>query len=130
MSFYSDMAAVAAELLAPESQGGLGQGSIVLVRYTPAAAGANPWDAPGAPTPTRTTLAGVVSGVSKELVGTPVADGTAIVATDLQVIVAPWGGSYDPGDVLELDGTPVIVLKVQNIPAVGTVAAVKFIARR
>lgn len=129
--FYTRMAGVSQRLLRPTSEGGLGQGKIELVRYTPAEPDPDqPWLPPGDPTRTATTLKGAASGVGKELVGTEVSPGNAIVATDLQVIVAPWGGSYDPGDVLELDGSPVTILKIENIPAVGTVSAIKFYVRR
>ena len=126
--FYAVMAAMTAELLAPTGDGGLGQGSIVLVRYTPGEEPENEWEPPTEPTRSERTLAGAVKGVSKELVGTQ-AGNTAIVASDLEVIVAPFAGEYDPADVLEIDGTPVTVLSVRNIPAAGTVAAVKFIVR-
>lgn len=128
--FYADMAQAARELLAPTDEGGFGQGSIQLVRYVAGAPGANPWDPPSAPTRTVTPLNGAARGVGKELVGLPVETGGQIVATDLQVIVAPWGGSYDPGYVLEIDGAPVTVLSVRNIPAAGTVCAVRFVVRR
>lgn len=127
--FYTEMAGVARELLAPTSEGGLGQGKIELVRYTPGAAPAQPWEPPATPTRTVTPLDGAASGVSKELIGAPVETGGQIVATDRQVIVAPWGGAYEPGDVLELDDAPVTVLKIINIPAVGTVCAIKFVVR-
>ncbi|ALJ12635.1 hypothetical protein [Sphingopyxis macrogoltabida] len=127
--FYADMRAMATELLAPTSEGGLGQGSIALVRETPGAPGANPWDPPAPSTYVRTPLNGAARGVAKELIGAPVETGGQIVATDKQVIVAPWGAAYDPGDVLELDGAPVTVLKIDNIPAVGVVCAIRFIVR-
>ena len=127
--FYDDMADVVREMLAPTSGGGLGQGSIALVRYAPGPPPANSWDPPSPPTRQVTTLNGAARGVAKELIGAPVETGGQIVATDKQVIVAPWGGSYDPADVLELDGTPVTVLKIDNIPAVGTVCAIRFIVR-
>lgn len=127
--FYTEMAQVAREMLAPTSEGGLGQGKIELVRYTEGADPTNPWDPPAPPTRTVTTLDGAASGVSKELIGAPVETGGQIVATDKQVIVAPWGGAYEPGDVLELDGAPVTILKISNIPAVGTVCAIKFVVR-
>lgn len=127
--FYDDMADVVREMLAPTSDGGLGQGSIALVRYVPGAAPTNPWDPPAPPSRVVTPLDGAASGVAKELIGAPVETGGQIVATDKQVIVAPWGGSYDPGDVLELDSAPVTVLKIDNIPAVGTVCAIRFVVR-
>lgn len=127
--FYDDARAMVTELLAPTSEGGLGQGSIALVRETPGAPGANPWDPPALSTYSRIPLDGAARGVAKELIGAPVETGGQIVATDKQVIVAPWGGTYEPGNVLELDGTPVTVLKIDNIPAVGTVCAIRFVVR-
>ena len=129
-NFYADMRQTAIDLLAPTDEGGLGQGDIQLVRYVPGAPPANPWDPPAPSTRTVTPLDGAARGVGKELIGTPVETGGQIVATDLQVIVAPWGGSYDPGDVIEIDGTPVTVLKIENIPAAGTVCAIRFVVRR
>lgn len=126
--FYTQMAGAARELLAPTSQGGLGQGKIELVRYATATP-ANPWDPPSTPTRTATTLNGAARGVSKELIGTPVQNGGQIVATDRVVIVAPWGGQYAPADVLEIDGKPVTILSVSNIPAAGIVSAIRFIVR-
>lgn len=128
--FYDDMRLVAVELLAPTDDGGLGQGKIELVRYVPGQPGPNPWDPPAPPSRQVTPLDGVARGVDKELVGTPVENGGAIVATDLVVLVAPWGGGVDPAQVLELDGAPVTILSVRNIPAVGTVCAVQMVVRR
>ncbi len=130
MGFYEDMAQTARDLLAPTDEGGLGQGMIALVRYVPGAAGTNPWDPPATPSREVTVLDGAARGVSKELIGAPVETGGQIVATDLQVIVAPWGGEYAAGQVLEIDGAPVTVLKVENIPAAGPVCAVRFVVRR
>lgn len=126
--FYTQMAGVARDLLAPTSRGGLGQGKIELVRYTDAPP-VNPWDAPLPPTRTATTLNGAARGVSKEMIGAPVDNGGQIVATDLVVIVAPWDGQYEPADVLEIDGKPVTILSVSNIPAAGIVSAIRFIVR-
>jgi hypothetical protein len=128
--FYTEMADVARDMLAPTSEGGLGQGSIELVRYIDGGAGANPWDPPTLPSREITVLDGAARGVGKELIGAPVENGGQIVATDLQVIVAPWGGQYEPADVLEIDDAAVTVLKVENIPAAGTVCAVRFLVRR
>lgn len=127
---YARAAALTQRMLKPTSEGGYGQGSIVLIRLTPGDPPANAWDPPADPISVRTTLRGAASGVSKELVGVEASPGTTIVATDLQIIVAPWGGAYEPGDILELDGAPLTILAVRNIPAVGTVAAIKFVARR
>lgn len=128
--FYAEMAGVTRELLSPTSEGGLGQGDIAIVRYVPGPSPANAWDPPSEPERDITVLDGAARGVGKELVGTPIENGGKIVATDLSVIVAPWGGSYEPADVLEVDGLPVTVLRVENIPAAGTVCAVRFVVRR
>lgn len=127
--FYSEMADVAREMLAPTTEGGLGQGAIQLVRLIPGDAPTNAWDPPAEPTPEIITLNGAASGVAKELIGAPVENGGQIVATDRQVIVAPWGGEYEPTDALKLDGVAVTILKVSNIPAVGTVCAIRFVVR-
>ena len=124
------MRATAQRLLAPTDEGGLGQGSIELVRYLDAPAPANPWEPPAPPEREITVLDGAARGVGKELIGAPVENGGQIIATDLQVIVAPWGGAYEVGDVLEIDGTPVTILRAENIPAAGTVCVVRFVVRR
>ena len=129
LDFYQDMAQMAREVLAPTSEGGLGQGEIELVRYVPGPPPANPWDPPSQPERDVTVLDGAARGVSKELIGAPVENGGQIIATDLQVIVAPWGGEYGPTDTLEIDGAPVTVLRVENIPAAGTVCAIRFLVR-
>jgi hypothetical protein len=127
---YTRLRATAQRLLAPTSEGGLGQGTIELVRYLSDAEPANPWDPPAPPSRDITVLDGVARGVGKELVGASVENGGQIAATDLQVIVAPWIGSYELGDVLEIDGSPVTVLKAENVPAAGTVCVVRFVVRR
>lgn len=124
--FYESMRQTAEELLAPTSQGGLGQGSIVLSRQT-SVPGANPWDPP-VTTPMTETLRGAVSGVSKELVGTEMG-GTVILASDRQAICAPPSMGYTAGDTLVVDGVPVHIVAVQNIPAAGITSAVRFIIR-
>ncbi|WP_395326931.1 hypothetical protein WBP06_09460 [Novosphingobium sp. BL-8H] len=128
--FYADMRQTAIDLLAPASEGGLGQGSIALVRLVPGPPPANEWNPPADPTREVTPLDGAARGVGKELIGAPIETGGQIVATDLIAIVAPWDGEYDPADAVELDGKPVTVLSVKNIPAVGTVCAVQFVLRQ
>ena len=127
---YERMQATAKRLLAPTSEGGLGQGSIELIRYIEGAAPANPWEPPVPPLREITVLDGVARGVGKELIGAPVETGGQIEATDLTVIVAPWGGTYEPGDVLEVDDKPVTILKIENIPAAGTVCVIRFVVRQ
>lgn len=130
MGFYEDMAAMTRDLLAPTTDGGLGQGVLELVTYVPGVTGPDPWSPPSAPTRSVVTLDGAARGVGKELVGTPVENGGQIVATDLVVTVAPWGGAINPAQVLEVDGSPVTILSVKNIPAAGTVCAVQMVVRK
>lgn len=126
MSIYDRMADVSRRLLSNDK---FGQGVIQLVRYTPGADPVDPWSPPLPPVRTVIPITGAARGVSKELIGTPVDTGGQIVGTDLMVITPPIVGGYDPADVLEIDGKPVTILSVQNIPAAGTVSAVRFIVR-
>lgn len=126
MAFYADMQQMARDLLKPDSQGGLGQGKIVLGRTTTVPA-PNPWD-PATPTTVTETLRGAVKGISKELVGTSAGDAVLLMSDREAICEVPIMG-YRPGDTLSVDGTPVIILSQQNIPAAGTVAAVRFFIR-
>lgn len=124
-SIYDRGAALAARLLAPEKYG---QGVIVLVRSTPGTPNPNaPWE-PVTPTVTTETLKGAARGVSKELIGVEVG-GTVILASDRQAICAPPSMGYTAGDTLVVDGVPVTIISVQNIPAAGVTSAVKFFIR-
>lgn len=126
--FYSEMNQMARDLLKPTSQGGLGQGEITLSRTTPGTPDEDePW-VPVEPTVTTETLDGAVRGVDKRLVGTE-AGSTVILASDRQAIVTVPAMNYTAGDVLSVDGVPVHVVSVENIPAAGTTVAVKFIIR-
>lgn len=126
--FYTQMGQVAAELLAPTSQGGLGQGNVVLSRKIPGTPDPDaPW-IPVEPTNQRETLRAAVRGVSKELVGTE-AGSTVIVASDRQAICAPITMGYTAGDTLIVDGVPVHIVAVSNIPAAGITSAIRFIIR-
>ena len=125
---YSQMAAVAAQMLAPTSQGGLGQGQITLSRSVPGAPNpAAPWE-PVTPTVTTETLKGAARGVDARLVGTE-AGGAVILASDKQVTCAPPSIAYQPGDTLTIDGVPMHILSVQKLPAAGTTVAVRFLVR-
>lgn len=125
--FYEDMAGVTAELLAPTSQNGLGQGNVVLSRVVPGPEPTNPWE-PTEDTTQEETLRAAVKGISKELVGAEVG-GTIILASDREAICAPITMGYTAGDTLVVDGNPVHIIAVQNIPAAGITSAVKFIIR-
>lgn len=126
--FYSDMAKMTRGLLAPTSQGGLGQGEIVLTRKTPGAPNpAAPWE-PVVPVIQSEPLRGAVRGVSKQLVGTE-AGGTVILASDRQAVCEVPTMQYAAGDVLSVDGVPVHIIAFERIPAAGIAAAVRFTIR-
>lgn len=126
--FYADMAKMARGLLAPTSQGGLGQGEIKLTRVTPGVPDPlEPWK-PVEPTTQTVTINGAVRGVDARLVGTEVG-GAVLLATDRQAICEVPPIDYTAGDVLTVDGKSVMVLSVERIPAAGTPSAVKFFIR-
>lgn len=126
--FYSQMAEMASDLLAPTGQGGLGQGEIKLTRVTPGTPDPiKPWE-PVEPTTQTETLRGAVRGVSQRLVGTEVG-GTVILASDRQAICTVPAMQYQAGDVLNVDGRPVHIISFERIPAAGIASAVKFIIR-
>ena len=126
--FYSELAAVAAQMLAPTSQGGLGQGQIVLTHSVPGAPNpATPWE-PVEPTVTTETLKGAARGVDARLVGTEVG-GTVVLASDKQVTCAPPTIAFTAGDTLTIDGVPMHIIAVEKKPAAGTTVAVKFLVR-
>ena len=125
---YSDLAAAAAQMLAPTTQGGLGQGQITLSRSVPGTPNpAAPWE-PVTPTVTTETLKGAARGVDARLVGTELG-GAVILASDKQVTCAPPSIAYQPGDTLAIDGVPMHILSVQRLPAAGTTVAVRFLVR-
>lgn len=125
--FYTEMAAMTRGLLAPTSQGGLGQGEIVLTRKTPGTPGPNPWD-PVEPVTQAETLRGAVRGVSQRLVGAEMG-GTVILASDRQAICEVPQMQYQAGDTLSVDGVPVHIIAFERIPAAGTTSAVRFTIR-
>ena len=116
------------EMLAPESEGGLGQGTVQLIRATPGVVDSDkPW-LPVQPTEQTETLKGAVKGVSSKLVGTEVGS-AVILASDREAICAAPAMQYQAGDALSVDGVRVNILSVQRIPEAGTTVAVKFIIR-
>lgn len=125
--FYESMRAMTSQLLSPTSQGGLGQGSVVLSREVAGAEPVNPWDPVQTDTKTE-TLKAAVRGVDKRLVGTEVG-GTVLLASDRQAICAVPVMDYTAGDTLIVDDKPVHIIAVENIPAAGIRAAVKFYIR-
>lgn len=126
--FYADMAKMSSILLAPTSQGGLGQGLVVLTHSEPGVPDpSEPWN-PVEPVTTAETMRAAVRGVDKRLVGTEVG-GQVIVSSDRIAICATPKMEYTVGDTLSVDGKPVHILSSERIPAAGIAAAVKFLIR-
>lgn len=126
--FYADMAAMARDLLAPTSQGGLGQGEIKLVRRIPGTPNpGRPWELVE-PTTQTEVIRGAVRGISKQLVGTEVG-GTVLLASDRQAICEVPSMQYAAGDTLSVDGVPVHIIAFERIPAAGVPSAVRFTIR-
>ena len=126
--FYSDLAAMARSLLAPTSQGGLGQGRIELTHVEPGVVDPlKPWE-PVEPTRTTIEIRGAVRGVDKRLVGTEVGS-TVILASDRVAITEVLPIPYTAGDTLSIDGVPVHIIQVEGIPAAGIRSAVRFLIR-
>lgn len=121
---YDEMAEMAAELLAPTSQDGLGQGVIVLSKPGSTTPPANPWEPPIVVEPETHTLKATAKGVSKEFV-----NGTTILATDIEITAAAFGADPDPADTLTIDGKVVTVVKIMRLPAAGTLVAWKWVVR-
>lgn len=139
MTFYEEMADVAAELLAESKQG-----VVTVVRV--AQEGQRPADLPTwelwtPPTVTRLyELDAVVSGVPEKLV-----DGEVVKATDLMVTcsdrmrlvsidgtpVVPESVPFDVGllDTLQIDGLAVTIVQPTPVPATGVKVVHKFVVR-
>ena len=128
VDFYESMAKTARDLLAPTSQNGLGQGTIILTRTIKVTADpATPW-IPPVDTTQSEQIRGAVRGVDRRLVGVEVG-GTVILASDRTAICEVPAMTYTAGDTLSVDGVPVVVISVEKIPAAGITSAVKFIIR-
>ncbi|MGN6146897.1 MAG: hypothetical protein ACTHOP_25285 [Mesorhizobium sp.] len=116
--FYNDMADMVQELLAPEDEDGLGQGTVSLKRVT-ATPGAEEWDPPTETTETWPLKAAV------KRVDQRYENGVLIVATvDIVTFAVP---STVPviTDVLVIDGRERAITSLKPTPAAGTVVAWK-----
>lgn len=125
---YTRGQAITRRLLRPGSQGGMGQGAIILTRTikgTPDPA--TPW-IPPVDTDQTELLRAAVRGVDKRLVGTEMG-GAVLLASDRQAICAVPAMDYNAGDTLVVDGKPVNIIAVENVPAAGFRSAVKFFIR-
>jgi hypothetical protein len=122
VGFYDEMAEMVTELLQPDADGGLGQGEVTLSRIT-TAPGANEWT-PGVETTATYELNAVVSSVADKFV-----DGTTIFATDRMVTCNVPEIEILPGDILSIDGKPVMIVKTMRMPAAGVAVAWRIIVR-
>lgn len=134
MGFYDEMADMANELLAPDAQGGLGQGTVQLKRIvvTPPP---NDWT-PGAETETVWTLKAAVRRLHQRYEG-----GVLIIETGDQIVagtmatltmvdgvpVAPQEQAFEPqnSDIIVIDGADRAIDNITPIPGAGTVSAWK-----
>lgn len=130
MAFYQEMQDMVKDLLKPDTEGGLGQVTAVLVRTTPGAVDPEHPEVEVPPNEQKETLRAVASGPVKY------ADGVTILATDYKIVAAipalDWRMPEAPSRAslhLELDGRKVSIVSVRGIPAIGAPAAVEFIAR-
>lgn len=110
MPFYDEMAAMVADLLKPDTAGGLGMGSIQIVRLTPGL------PTPGQehiPVPPSAEIATVnqINTANEEYVDR----GTVILADRMFMVTPPqWGiGPITPGDVVIAPGFHGTVIHVQ-----------------
>lgn len=116
MPFYDEMADMVQELLAPEEEDGLGQGSVQLRRVT-TTPGPNEWDPPVEVTETWELSAAV------RRVSTKYVDGTLILATDNQVTFAVPATVPLMTDTLVIDGREQAMKDLRPLPGAGTVVA-------
>ena len=105
--FYTEMQAVASEMLAEFKQG--------TVTYTPQIAGANEWDpkTDGTPLPMDATVQGADAMYFSDL----------ITQSDMQVTASVFDTTPVMDGYLTLDGTRKEIIKIMPIPAVGVVVA-------
>lgn len=123
MSIYDEMQGVAHELLTEFDQGGL-----TYIRLVP---GNGPPDNPGAPTQDIKKFAGVARGVSFKYIGTTLANGSLVVASDLQVTLpADLGINPDMADFVGVATVQHKIIQIIKLPATGTVVAYRLIIRR
>lgn len=131
MPFYSDMQDMVRDLLVPDTEGGFGQGVVVLTRTSVFIDPDHDWEESGERTTSESeTLSAAVSGAEEY------ADGDTILATDRRVVAAVPVMNWRPPESgesarlsLTLDGKPVTIVRIRGIPPVGTPAAIELIAR-
>lgn len=123
MAFYDDMAAMVHDVLRPDAEGGLGQGTVTLKRVT-TTPGANPWDDPTEAVVTY-PLAAAVKRLHQRYEG-----GVLIVETgDMVTFAVPTiPASEDPAipantphptDLLAIDGNDRAITNLTPLPGAG-----------
>lgn len=119
MGFYSDMDAMVQELLLPDAQGGLGQGTILLRRVIPGVPNpAQPW-VPVAPTVTDTVLKGAAKRLHQRYEG-----GALVVETgDMVTFAVPAVTPTLATDKMVIDGVERVITNLKPIPSAGTPVA-------
>lgn len=134
MGFYDEMAQMANELLLPDAQGGLGQGTVQLKRIV-VSPPPNNWT-PGTETETIWTLRAAVrrlhqryeGGVLIIETGDQIVAGTMATLTMVDgVAVAPVEQAFEPqnSDIIIIDGADRAIDNITPIPGAGTVSAWK-----
>ena len=136
MPFYDEMQQMVKDLLAPDSQGGLGQSDpnsqlkVVLTRTTPGVLDPERDWVEALPQVVSETLLAAVTGAEEY------ADGSLVLATDRRVVagVPTMNWKLPVGDdaatlSLTIDGQRVSIIRVRGIPSAGTPAAIELIAR-
>ena len=102
MAFYSDLAAMTVDLLKPDSENGLGQGAIQIIRATPGGIDPAHPETPVAPVRLVATV---------DQIGMPKAEyrtGETVITTDLAyMITPPVGFDPEPGDLVRVAGVDV-----------------------
>lgn len=116
--FYEEMADMARELLAPEDEGGLGQGTVQLKRVT-TAPGPNEWT-PGVETVATWPLSATVKRLHQRY-----ENGVLIVQTGDMVTFAVPEVEPQITDKLVIDGAERAITNLTPVPPAGTVVAWK-----
>lgn len=117
MTLYTDLQALAGNLLTEFDQGGLALGV-----YTP---GGGPAHDPGEPTYPETAFKGTAKGVTAEHLSD-----TNIQATDLIVTMPGDTGTPKLTDRVKIGGLYHTIVKIKRLPAAGTVVAWQLFVRK
>lgn len=116
MPFYSDLAAMAADLLQPDSAGGLGQGAIQIVRVTPGTVDPLHPEVPVSPVRVLETV---------NQIGKPKAeyrDGETVIKTDMAYMITPVSTFIiAPGDLVRIGSVDVgTIVHVERLGSLET----------